>query len=128
MQIHNDEIYTGGYFENAETLQALTLAKWDGNSWHMIKGLGIAGNEFLPGGVRAVEFVNNKMYVVGDFTKAGDLYVNNIAEWDYTNSEWKKLDDGSPSKGIHDGYISALERVGDAVYAGVAGFDLCDDE
>ncbi|NJK95919.1 MAG: hypothetical protein HC905_14290 [Bacteroidales bacterium] len=66
----------------------------DGKQWQLLKGLGHASNEFFPGGVSGIELADNKLYVSGNFTKAGDIYTVNVAEWDYNNSKWKKLDDG----------------------------------
>lgn len=118
IQMYNNELYVSGYFENAQTLPAHTLAKWDGTSWQFIGGLGIAANEYLPGGARTIDFVNGKMYLAGDFTRAGDVFTVNVVEWDYNNSQWKKLDNSHANKGVYDGYINVLERSGNLVYAG----------
>jgi trimeric autotransporter adhesin len=117
LQIHNDDVYAGGSFVHPWDVPS-ALAKWDGNDWQLIPGLGVSSNEFFLGNISGIEFANDKMYVAGGFTKASDLFVVNVVEWDYVNSEWKKLDDGSPDQGIHDGEIRAMVKEGNSIYAG----------
>ncbi len=117
LQVYGDVIYAWGNFDTlGYTLSS--LARLEGGNWHLIGGLGRAANEFLPGNVFGVEFVNNKLYVCGSFTKAGSIYPVNVAEWDIKNSTWKLLDDGRANQGIHDGNIDVLEQSGNALFAG----------
>lgn len=71
------------------------------------------------------------MYLAGDFTLAGDLYVRNVIEWDEVNSQWNMLDDGSPNKGILDGYVYDLVPTEEGLYIGgsfhVAGGYVCQE-
>src|SRR5690606_10399972 len=42
----------------------------------------------------------------------------NVAAWDPATKTWSKLDDHSSNLGIHDGYINALVKSNDGIYAG----------
>ncbi|HNT21988.1 MAG TPA: T9SS type A sorting domain-containing protein [Saprospiraceae bacterium] len=116
-QVYGDTIYAWGSFDTLGYTLA-SLARLEGGNWQLLGGLGRAANEFLPGNVFGVELINNKLYVCGSFTKAGDLFPVNVVEWDLQNSKWKLLDDGGANQGIHDGNIDVLEPAGKGLYAG----------
>jgi hypothetical protein len=117
IEILDDEIYAGGSFVSPVELPA-ALAKFDGTGWELFPGLGYASNEFFLGNVFDLQLINNKLFVVGAFTKADPIFPINVVEWDHLNSSWKKLDDGNPNQGIHDGMILSMERSGNSIYAG----------
>lgn len=117
-KIYDDILYVGGSFEHKEGLTASAgFALWDGNDWKLIYGLGQTYNDFFLGGAKDIELINERMYLAGDFTLAGDLYVRNVVEWDESNNQWIMLDDGSANKGILDGTIGIIERTENGIIA-----------
>ena len=83
------EVYAGGDFTAAGSLQALGIAKWDGTRWSSL-GLG------LDGKVRALALAGTTLYAGGDFTRAGGFSANGVARWDGTN--WYRLSTGVNGK------------------------------
>jgi hypothetical protein len=84
-------LYFSGEFECAGGQVVHNIAHWDGTAWS-----GLAGG--LTGGVNgsyartmAID-QNGKLYVAGNFTRAGTTPVNNIALW--TGTGWEALGDG----------------------------------
>ncbi|HEX5624962.1 MAG TPA: T9SS type A sorting domain-containing protein [Saprospiraceae bacterium] len=118
IQEYHGELYAGGNFEINSFGLDYSIAKWDGANWSRVDKLEVATNEAIEGSVRALVVVNDRLFVAGGFTKAGDRYPINIAEWDDRNQNWKILDDGGANQGIHDGSIQVLERSGKVLYAG----------
>lgn len=114
----NNNLYVGGYFENINDAPAWSIAKWDGAKWSTVgEALGFPGRPW-PGGVNAVQAIGNRLYVGGDFSKAGDMFLGSVAYWEETSSRWNKLSEGLPEKGIIGNGISALAGSGNAIYAG----------
>ena len=72
-------IYAGGMFDNAGSVEAKKLAKWDGTSWSEVGG---GFDEKTDSNkVNCIAFDSSgKLYVAGDFYKAGGLTVNYIAK------------------------------------------------
>jgi hypothetical protein len=118
LNIINNEIYAGGTFTKDEEKPDKCLARWNGTSWEIIEGLGQTHYTFHQAGIISLEEIGGKLFVAGNFTRAGDVYAMNIAELDPEDLTWKMLDDGNTNMGIHDGQIMALEQHGDTLYAG----------
>lgn len=79
-------LYASGLFENAGTVEASNIAKWDGNAWSPL-GLGTG-----PGAwVMTPLAINGSTYlaVAGSMNEAGGMFVRNAALWD--GSEWSAL-------------------------------------
>jgi len=113
------DLYVGGRFRFAGGLPATNIARWNGTNWSALgKGLrhydgpDTAGN----GIVRAMVASHGKVFAGGEFSKAGDANVSNIAEWDGTN--WTALGTGV-------GAVYALAATGSDIFAG--GFMSADN-
>ena len=83
-------VYVGGIFRQAlpGAPEANHLAKWDGNQWWSIA-------QGLDGTVYDLYIAGNKLYVAGNFAKAGwggpgyPIDATNVAVWD--GSSWQDL-------------------------------------
>ena len=127
---YNNELIVGGYFNQAGTIAANNIAKWNGTTWSTLGGgfpssvsstlykicvtsLGVYNSELyagnsttgiskwngtnwsavgggIPNGgngnlVTAMCVYNNKLILAGNFLKAGNLDLGNIAAWDGAN-------------------------------------------
>ncbi|MFQ5605566.1 MAG: FG-GAP-like repeat-containing protein [bacterium] len=85
MAVKGNELYVGGDFTLAGTVQANYFAIWDGSNWSAL-GSG------LNNGVWAIAIYQNKIYVGGAFTMAGGKAANRVAVWD--GISWWPLGDG----------------------------------
>ena len=118
IEINNDAVYASGYFRNDTTNKVITLARWQNNEWELIRGLGLASNELIYGGVQVMQFLDGKLYAAGTFTRAGDNFLVNVAAWDPEAKVWNKLKDNNRNLGIYDGYINATAKSINGIYAG----------
>lgn len=97
-------IYVGGGFTHAGSLEVNYIAKWDGSSWHDLAG-------GMNGYVRSLVLgQDGKLYAGGEFTQAGGNTTNYVAVWD--GEQWASLGDGFDSLvfklvGTPDGSIFA---------------------
>ena len=91
------DVYVGGKFTMAGSVNAANIAKWNGSSW---SALGAGVNDQ----VYAVAVYGSTMYAGGKFTQAGSVPVNYIAKWD--GSSWSALGSGL-NNGV-GGHVYAL--------------------
>lgn len=111
-------LYAGGLFSFAGGAPALSIAKWDGQSWSPV-GDGVTGTieslaVYDDGGGAA-------LYAGGSMSGAGAAPVNNIAKWN--GSEWSPVGVGvnarvSVMKAFDDGDGAKLFVVGGFTVAG----------
>jgi trimeric autotransporter adhesin len=113
----NGSVYVGGYFNVMNDEPAASFARWDGNQWHKIHGLGFT-HGLSPGTITAIQPIGNRMYIGGVFTTADFLTLNGLVEWDIPSSSWQRISDGSEDKGIYDGAVFALASSDNVTYAG----------
>ena len=113
-----NELYAGGSFLQDYVQPNQNLARWNGTDWQIIEGLARTYNTLFSAGISSIEGTEDNLYVTGYFSRAGDTYAVNIAQFEPETSAWKLLNDGNANQGIHDGYIMALEQAGDTLYAG----------
>jgi hypothetical protein len=100
-------LYAGGTFTKAGTVNASKVAKWNGSSWSALgSGFPTTQDQFRPVKVSALAIDSaGKLYAAGDFTmSAGGTTVNCIASWNGTT--WSALQTGT------DGPVSALHADG----------------
>jgi hypothetical protein len=108
------KLYAGGEFHHAGDVDALNIAKWDGEVWSPL-GAGVDGVVFAL----AVfdDGTGPALYAGGHFTSAGGVAANNVAKWD--GAEWSPLGSGI---GGNFPVVYALavfdDGTGPALYAG----------
>lgn len=118
MKFHNNKLFATGSITVNGGYYVAAFAEWSGSEWRIISGLGNATNEFFPANVSNIEKVNNKLYLAGGFTKAGEIFPVNVVEWDWLHDTWKLLDTGGANQGIYNGTIDILLANNDTLYAG----------
>jgi len=106
---HETNAYVLGDFTAAGGDPANRIARWDGVRW---SGLGTGGAVGLNGPALAVAVVSNAdVYAAGNFTKAGDANVQNIARWD--GASWRSL-----GAGVFGTVRAVATTLDNRVYAG----------
>lgn len=114
LAIQGTNLYAGGSFRLAGTVNATNIAKWDGHAWSPL-GAGVS----LLGSVYALAEAGNELYVGGFFSEAGLKRADNIAKWD--GVEWSPLGSGlSPLTNGSGVSVFALARFGSDVFVGGA--------
>jgi len=115
-------VYVGGFFTRAGGVSANSVARFDPatNSW---SALGTGANNGVSGEVFAlVVDGQGRIYVGGDFTRAGGVSANNVARFDPATNSWSALGTGA-NNGVSDTSFServnalAIDRQG-RVYVG----------
>ncbi|GAA3595815.1 PQQ-dependent sugar dehydrogenase [Flavivirga amylovorans] len=92
----NGDVYHGGIFNQAGTINANNIALWNKNSGWQTLGSG------SNGAINALKIApNGNLYAGGAFSEIGGVSANNIAVWN--GSSWAALGTGV------DGTVAALE-------------------
>ncbi len=108
-------LYAGGRFAIAGGVEAIGIARWDGESWSSVGG-GIAGegNCYVHAFATFDDGNGPALYVGGNFDFAGGVGASHIARWDGTS--WSSLGAGV------DGIVFSLavydDGTGEALYVG----------
>ena len=104
-----DSVYIGGYFNHAGDVNANNIVLYNkaANKWSL---LGSGQNNGVDGTVTSILINNDKVYVGGNFKKAGGSAAKNIAEWD--GNSWSALGKGTNST------VDALGMFASTLYAG----------
>ena len=135
LAVYNGDLIAGGSFNKAGNIDVNNIARWDGQQWH---ALGNGVYDIVSGsayGVQEMVVWNDKLYVVGDFSHAGDnLLVNYVACWD--GISWSDLEGGMTLNGedftgmrgcaVHDDMVvvvGAFDWAGTTEAINVAGWD-----
>lgn len=108
LAVSSNNIYVGGNFLGAGSVDMRNVGKWDGAQWSPL-GSGVSG---APSGIEAVYALavsGNDVYVGGNFTTAGTVSANYIAKWN--GSSWSALGSGM------DDIVYALAVHGNDLYA-----------
>lgn len=106
-------LYIGGSFRLAGDRKVDSIARWDGTIFNAL-GQGLMQQDFgdSPAKIKAIAVDGaGRVYVAGQFTRAGGIAVANIAMWD--GNTWQGLGSGV------DGMVRALAVAGDDLF--VAG-------
>lgn len=135
MAVHDDgtgpALYVAGTFSAAGGVEALNIAKWDGESWSAV-GRGVEGSAFAL--ATYDDGTGAALYAGGSFTIAGNVHAKGIAKWN--GEAWSALgseedgpsfvralavyDDGDgPALFVGGGFVSA----GGVVAANIARWD-----
>ena len=80
------DLYIGGVFDSAGSIEAKNIAQWDGSTWQSL-------GDGLNGQIRALAIDRRgNLYAGGSFDSAGGVYVSGIARWDGVS--WDSLSTG----------------------------------
>jgi hypothetical protein len=93
-----NELYAGGQFTTAGSVEALRIAKWDGLTWSSVGG-GMDSDVLTLAVFDDGREDGAALYAAGYFTTAGGVDTGNIARWD--GSSWTR-----PGLGIYAGSSS----------------------
>lgn len=88
------ELIAGGSFTSAGGVEALRIARWDGDAWSSMGGgmnQAVQSLLVMDGGDEGP----SRLFAGGSFTVAGGMEASRIAEW--TGSSWEALGDGFDS-------------------------------
>ncbi|MEI6764349.1 MAG: T9SS type A sorting domain-containing protein [Bacteroidota bacterium] len=110
--VKDSSIYIGGSFTMAGSINANSIARWDGHQWYALgEGVGGGSGPLAPTVYAITVDNNNHVFAGGNFISAGSMLASNIAMWD--GSSWTSLDSGMNAE------VKAL-AVGSAgeIYAG----------
>jgi hypothetical protein len=98
MLVWKNELYVAGEFFERDGSPGNCIAKWDGQKWHRLGG-GITQGRF-EASIYDMAVYEDNLYVVGAFSEADGIPVNNIAKWD--GKRWCSLNTyfgfGTPSQ------------------------------
>ena len=105
LAVHDDgsgpALYATGQFTHAGGVEALKIARWDGQKWSAVGG-GFASDAGLPATGRRLAVFDDgekeELYVCGEFTRAGGQTVNYITKWD--GEQWSALESGLNKSGL----------------------------
>ena len=116
LAVSGDILFAGGDFATAGGVPASSVAEWDGNSWSFLgSGISGAGSDGYGPYVNALTVSGTNLYAGGDFSVAGGVSVDGIAQWD--SNAWSGL-----GSGISGGYggpdVYALAMLGNSLFAG----------
>ena len=95
--VSGSDVYVGGSFTRAGSVNATNIAKWNGSNWSALGG-GVNNQ------VYAIAVQGTNVYAGGKFTAAGGISVNFIARWNGTS--WSALGSGL-NNGV-SGYVYTL--------------------
>lgn len=114
MIVYQNELYVTGAFNQAGATTALNIAKWNGANWSAVGG-GLDTTLLWDHG-EVMTIYNNKLVVGGAFTTAGNVAVNNIAEWN--GSTWSAMGPGIPANQTQYAGVTDLGVHNNILYAG----------
>ncbi|HUD45259.1 MAG TPA: hypothetical protein VMR33_00435 [Candidatus Baltobacteraceae bacterium] len=115
LAVLSNTVYAGGVFTLAGNIVANNIAQWNGTGWSAL-GSGISGGNEIGPSVNALAVSGSALYVGGDFTNAGGIAANSIAQWNGTN--WSPLASGISSGDEFGSLVNALAVSGSTLYVG----------
>jgi hypothetical protein len=104
-------VFFAGPFTNAGGVTVNRIAKWDGQAWSNVGGIGVVGT----GTINALAAIGNNLYAGGTFTNLCGVPANRVAKWNGTN--WSALGSGTTFSAT-TGPVLALASVGPDLYVG----------
>lgn len=78
---YKNELYVGGCFCKADGNIGNGIQKWNGHEWKEVGG-GVTLTNYYFSAVKGMAVINDRLYITGDFDKAGFLPVHGLACWD----------------------------------------------
>jgi hypothetical protein len=101
-------VYAGGNFAKADNQTANGIAMWNGTAWSPLS-TGLLWDGFANAYVYAMVYANNTLYVGGNFTQAGSVKVDALAEWQ--GGSWSTVGGaGVSNSGGNAGTVYAMTR------------------
>ena len=114
--VHDEQLYAGGDFEDANATQVNSIARWDANEsiWMPLFGPSEVGFPPADSGeppVRGLVSFAGDLVAVGEFYNAGGSEAHHLARWD--GSEWRGVQSNVGHFSVLDVAQSAFEYDGD---------------
>lgn len=122
-QTVGNDVYVAGLFNQVGNLEGTDgVARWDGRRWYSLgNGLRVTKvDRETSGDVYGMTVSGDDVYVVGDFEKAGNVAVRNIARWNIPTQTWNAVGNNSgPLDAFGDPTIlRAVAVIGNQVFVG----------
>ncbi len=109
----NNDLFVGGLFTRVGGIDALHVARWNGERWFALDS-GINGPNVT---VEALDVSSSgNVYAVGNFADAGGVAVDSIARWNVATEQWTAL--ATNVNGSVDAVVAVPGSNGDTVYVG----------
>ena len=99
-------LYAGGFYTDAGSVDANSIARWDGSAWHPVTNVNGMGH-FVFASISDT----NDIYVGGRFTTAGNGVIDRVARWN--GSVWLPMNGG-----VGGGDVRAMAVGSDGIYVG----------
>jgi trimeric autotransporter adhesin len=115
LAVSGSDVYVGGIFNQAGSVSANNVARYDGSGWSR---LGTPAQNGVFGQVNALAVSGNDVYVGGFFSQAGSVSANNVARYNPNSGTWDNLGGGVTSSGGGFVVVYALAVSGNDVYVG----------
>lgn len=96
-------LFVGGFFFQAGTVTANSIARWDGLTWSALDS-GVTVGQY----VRAMAGFEGSLHVAGTFTSAGGVAASGIARWN--GSTWSALGTGLTGAGGDAMALAVVDR------------------
>jgi hypothetical protein len=95
-------LYVGGQFTHAAGIEMNRIARFDGQDWTPLQGGTGVGVDGSVGSIHTHDFGDGpKLYVGGNFTRAGGVEATRLARWD--GQAWTAVGDGAgPDRHVTD--------------------------
>src|SRR5262245_60164496 len=107
LAVSGSNVYVGGFFTQAGTNGAASIAQWNGSSWSSLDG-GVNGSVYALAVSGGDLYVGGRLFAAG--FGPGSVPVNGIAKWN--GSSWSALGSGVNSN------VWAMAVSGDDLYVG----------
>lgn len=123
MTTYNGNLVVGGDFREAGGSLVDHLAVWNGSEWSDLGG-GVSNGAFPGTAVWSLGVYGGNLIVAGNFQKAGDVVVNNIAMWD--GASWNTFGAGTSGGQVRSVVYEQAVFNGDLIIGGE--FTMVDGE
>lgn len=121
IDVNGRDVYVGGRFDRAGSVESHNIAHWNGGVWRSMKeGIGYnyqGGTYDSASKVFAVAVRNNEVFVGGQFDLAGGNRANRVARWDQAAQTWSPLGNGLGGSSFYT-FAQAIAADADNVYVG----------